>query len=85
VRLRAPDDLLRAPSASPVAEGPQIELVIARRTLRFSALTALASGARCFVGRLGQQPVLLRQGAKTIAQGELILWRAALGVRLTET
>jgi len=85
VRLRASDDLQRAPHASAVAGGPQIELVIARRALSFSALAALASGARCFVGELGQEPVLLRQGGNTLARGELVLWRAALGVRLTET
>jgi hypothetical protein len=85
VRLRAPDALPRAPHASPVAEGPQLELVIARRALSFSAFAALAGGARCFVGEPGQQPVLLRRGGRTLARGELVLWRSALGVRLTET
>jgi len=87
VQLRAPDaPLSGAPcSASPGAQGFPVELVIARRTLRFSALAALASGARCFVGELGQEPVLLRRAGTTLASGELISWRAALGVRVTQT
>lgn len=71
-------------SARPAPASHEVELVIVSRLVEFSALAAMASGARCFVGEVGREPVSVRRRGQTIARGELIVWRGALGVRITE-
>jgi hypothetical protein len=71
-------------SARPAPASREVELLIVSRAIEFSALAALASGARCFVGEVGREPVSVRRSGQTIGRGELIVWRGALGVRVTE-
>jgi hypothetical protein len=71
-------------SPRPAPEPHELALVIASRTIEFLALAALGSGARCFVGDVGRELVAIRHKEQTVARGELVVWRGALGVRVTE-
>jgi flagellar motor switch/type III secretory pathway protein FliN len=71
-------------SPRPGPEPDELALVIASRTVDFLALAAIGSGARCFVGDVGGELVAIRHKEQTVARGDLIVWRGALGVRITE-
>jgi len=77
VRLAPPE------TAHQHASSSAVEFVLARPALSLLQLAELAQGARYYVGEIGAEPVLLRRGRQVLAEGELVTWRGALGVRLT--
>ncbi|MET0343892.1 MAG: FliM/FliN family flagellar motor C-terminal domain-containing protein [Polyangiales bacterium] len=69
-------------SASPADE---VTLVLATRDLSLAEIAALTAGAPCAFPNVGAQPALLRRDGHSVAEGELVVHRGALGVRITAT
>jgi flagellar motor switch/type III secretory pathway protein FliN len=84
VQLSADRLAPRKPSPDASGSRANVEVVIATRGVSLTELAELRSGSRCFVGEVGSQTVLLSIEGQPPARGELVIWRGALGVRITQ-
>lgn len=75
---------LTATGPAPTPRPDEVTLVLATRALSFSDLASLASGSSCGVA-VGAQPARLCRGSSLLAEGELVVHRGALGLRVTAT
>ncbi len=80
---RLADGRVYARTASGPVRPDQAELVLARHPANLLQLAQLASGAPRSIPELGRGKVSLRSAGRTLAQGELVSWRGALGIRIT--
>lgn len=71
---------VHAHAPSPAREG--VEVVLARAEVRFIDLATIAAGEPFPLAPA--QQVTLRRGEDTVARGELVSWRGAVGVRISE-
>ncbi len=69
-------------AAAPSSLRDEVELVLSERSLRFLDLARIAAGEPYPVAFEGE--VELRSTMGTLARGELVSWRGAIGVRINE-
>ena len=76
---------LVAMGAAPTASPDQLELVLTRLPLSLSQVADLTAGTPHALAPIAANLVQLRRGATLLAEGELISYRGAIGVRITAT
>lgn len=69
------------PATAP--RGDRLELVLMQHSCTFTELAALASGVPCTIPSLGSAPGCLRHDGHPLADGELVMHRGAVGIRIT--
>ena len=82
-RLAGPQ--LVATGPAPTTAPDQLELVLAQLPLPLSALADLVAGLPQAITPIAATAVQLRRGAAMLAEGELVTYRGAVGVRITAT